>query len=90
MIKNNSNDFLMDIGKFIKKKRQDKKMTQFTLARKINVTHQQIHLYESGKNNIPITKLKDIVSILEIKDIGNLFDGKKPEAKGIPSGTQDS
>lgn len=59
-------DFNKALGKTIRMARQGARMTQPDLARKINVTFQQIQKYESGVNNISAYKLNQLSRVLGV------------------------
>ena len=58
-----SNDRNIQIGNMIKTIRKSMQMTQETLATKVSVSTQQIHKYETGKDNISASKLAEIASV---------------------------
>lgn len=60
---NMSNDRNIQIGNMIKTIRKSMQMTQETLAAKVSVSTQQIHKYETGKDNISASKLAEIASV---------------------------
>lgn len=66
----------MDIGKNIKKMRNEKNLTQEELAQKINVTHQAVSNWENAKTQPDLETLTAIASALEI-DFEMLLYGKK-------------
>lgn len=59
-------EYLTELGDYLKTIRMDKGLSQQNVANELGVTHQQIHLYESGKNQIPITKLRKLLNIYNI------------------------
>lgn len=52
--------------------RKDSKLTQEELAKKLNISFQQIQKYERGVNRIPASRLFQIANIFEI-DIRAFF-----------------
>ncbi|MDE2320161.1 MAG: helix-turn-helix transcriptional regulator [Rhodospirillales bacterium] len=48
------------------------------LARRLNITYQQLHKYETGKNRISASRLYEISKILEV-EISYFFE----EAEGV-------
>lgn len=71
-------DYLLELGNYLKNIRTDKNLSQQTVGDMLGVTHQQIHLYESGKNQIPITKLRKLLNIYNV----NLFWENSVKEKG--------
>lgn len=59
-------EYLTELGDYLKTIRMHKGLSQQNVANELGVTHQQIHLYESGKNQIPITKLRKLLNIYNI------------------------
>lgn len=55
----------MNIGKSIKEKRKDKKMTQAELARAVRVSQSTIGKYETGENSPSYEMLEKIANVLE-------------------------
>ncbi len=69
------------IGQFIKKIRQDNKLTQKELADKLGVTFQAVSKWENGKNVPDISILKEMSKMFNV-DIDEILDGeKKPKKK---------
>jgi len=62
-------EYLTELGEYLKSIRKSKNISQQKAGDMLGVTHQQIHLYESGKNQIPITKLRKLLNIYNV----NLF-----------------
>lgn len=68
------------IGQFIKKIRQDNKLTQKQLADKLGVTYQAVSKWENGKNVPDISILKEMSKMFNI-DIDEILDGEKKDKK---------
>ena len=68
------------IGKFIAKKRKEKKLTQNELAEKLGVTDRSISNWENGKNMPDLSLFKPLCDILEIS-INELLSGEKIDNK---------
>lgn len=64
------------IGKFIKKLRKEKKLTQSELATKLGVTDKSISNWENGKNMPDLSLFKPLCEILDIT-INDLISGEK-------------
>jgi transcriptional regulator with XRE-family HTH domain len=62
---NKMETYVVNIGKNIKRIRQEKKISQKELAEKINVTHFWICKLESGKKNTTIYRLEEIAMHLD-------------------------
>ena len=68
------------IGQFIKKIRQDNKLTQKELADKLGVTYQAVSKWENGKNVPDIAILKEMSKMFNI-NIDEILDGEKKSKK---------
>lgn len=68
------------IGQFIKKIRQDNKLTQKELADKLGVTYQAVSKWENGKNVPDISIMKEISKMFNV-DIDEILDGEKKTKK---------
>lgn len=68
------------IGQFIKKIRQDYKLTQKELADKLGVTFQAVSKWENGKNVPDISILKEMSKMFNI-DIDEILEGEKKNKK---------
>ncbi len=68
-IKNNRSTQDVDVyaGMQLRKRRQELKISQKTLAEKVNVTFQQIQKYEKGLNRIGVSRLYEFCQILQVK-----------------------
>lgn len=66
------------IGQFIKKIRQDNKLTQKEFADRLGVTFQAVSKWENGKNVPDISILKEMSKIFNV-DIDEILDGEKKE-----------
>jgi len=64
------------IGQFIKKIREENKLTQKELADKLGVTYQAVSKWENGKNVPDISILKEMSKMFNI-DIDEILDGEK-------------
>src|SRR4249920_290310 len=64
----------MLVGRNIRILRQDRKMSQTELGRKIDVTFQQVQKYENGTNRVGSGRLFKIASILGVP-ITAFFEG---------------
>lgn len=58
-------EFDAQVGANIKAIRRLKRISQNKLAKKCSITFQQIQKYESGKNRISLSRLKQIAGALE-------------------------
>ena len=68
------------IGQFIRKIRQDNKLTQKELADKLGVTYQAVSKWENGKNVPDIAILKEMSKMFNI-NIDEILDGEKKSKK---------
>lgn len=68
------------IGQFIKKIRQDNKLTQKELADKLGVTYQAVSKWENGKNVPDISIIKEMSKMFNV-DIDEILDGEKKDKK---------
>ena len=68
------------IGQFIKKIRQDNKLTQKELADKLGVTYQAVSKWENGKNVPDVSILKEMSKMFNV-DIDEILDGEKKDKK---------
>ena len=68
------------IGQFIKKIRQENKLTQKELADKLGVTYQAVSKWENGKNVPDISIIKEISKMFNV-DIDEILDGEKKDKK---------
>lgn len=55
-----------DFGKYLKKKRLKKKMTQKEIADPLRYTAQYVHNWEHGKASVPIDAIPIIAKVLDI------------------------
>jgi transcriptional regulator with XRE-family HTH domain len=62
------------IGARLRELRQIRHVSQEELARKLNVSFQQVQKYEKGKNRITVATLVEICSIFKIP-VTHFFDG---------------
>lgn len=68
------------IGQFIKKIRQDNKLTQKEMADILGVTYQAVSKWENGKNVPDVAILRDMSKKFNV-DINEILEGKKKESK---------
>ena len=68
------------IGQFIKKIREENKLTQKELADKLGVTFQAVSKWENGKNVPDISILKEMSKMFNV-DIDEILDGEKKDKK---------
>ena len=68
------------IGQFIKKIREENKLTQKELADKLGVTFQAVSKWENGKNVPDISILKEMSEMFNV-DIDEILDGEKKNKK---------
>jgi transcriptional regulator with XRE-family HTH domain len=54
------------VGKRIRMRRIERKMSRITLGEAVGLTFQQIQKYETGTNRIGASRLQEICSVLEI------------------------
>lgn len=73
---------MSEIGKNIKRFRQDANMTQDELAERLNVTRQAISSWECDKTQPDIDTLKKIADILQVS-VESLIYGKKSSTQVI-------
>lgn len=71
------NKFDVEIGKRVKELRLIRGMTQDDLAKKVQVTFQQIQKYEKGLNRINVSRLIELAAALSVTP-GYFFSEKKP------------
>lgn len=64
------------IGKFIAKKRKDRKLTQEQLAEKLNISKNAVSKWERGLNLPDVSIMQDLCKILNIT-LNELFIGEK-------------
>ena len=62
------------IGKRLKTARKDKKLTQYDLAEKMNVSIAYLSKVETGKIHINLERLSQICSILDVSE-GEILNG---------------
>lgn len=55
-----------DIGVAIRKRRHELSLSQEALASKLNVSTQQVHRYESDKDNISVERLQAVAHALSV------------------------
>ncbi len=60
------NDFYLELGKFLKRERKDRKLSQKLVAKELGISYQQYKKYETGENKIDLFKLKQVISILRL------------------------
>jgi transcriptional regulator with XRE-family HTH domain len=68
------------IGAQIRKRRCALKMHQAQLAKKLDVTKQQIQKYESGQNRVSAARLFGICGVLKVS-LSSMFVGLKAKGK---------
>ena len=68
------------IGKFIQKKRKEKKLTQRDLAEKLNITDRAISKWENGNCLPDASIMHDLCKILNIT-VNDLFSGENVDIK---------
>lgn len=68
------------IGQFIKKIREENKLTQKELADKLGVTFQAVSKWENGKNVPDISIMKEMSKMFNV-DIDEILDGEKKDKK---------
>ena len=68
------------IGQFIKKIREENKLTQKELADRLGVTYQAVSKWENGKNVPDISIIKEMSKMFNI-DIDEILDGEKKDKK---------
>ena len=76
MSKSIEKDINIHIGKKIREFRSKKGLTMIDIADHFEFSHQQIHKYEKGTNNISAAKLHEL-SILLMKDISAFYPNKE-------------
>ena len=68
------------IGKFIQEKRKEKKLTQASLAEKLNITDRAVSKWENGICLPDVSIMYELCDILNIT-INDLFSGEKVDMK---------
>ncbi len=63
----------MKVGKYLKRMREDKKMSQVQMGRIIGKRPERICEWEKDKHAIKLTEFLDIVAKLKIKNINRIF-----------------
>ncbi len=71
--------------KRLKELREDHDLLQKQIAISLNITRQQYQLYESGKREIPIEKLKILATLYNTSTdyLLELTDNPKPYSKSV-------
>lgn len=64
----------IEIGKRVRKYREQAKLNQAQLGRELGVAYQQIQKYEIGENRLSCGRLYRIAGVLKV-DIGLFFEG---------------
>ena len=62
--------------RFLKQKRKDKNLTQWELARQLNMPLSFVGKYEQGERRLDIIELMDIAEVLDLDDIILEIDNK--------------
>jgi|Deesub1362A_J573_1020465.scaffolds.fasta_scaffold00077_102 transcriptional regulator with XRE-family HTH domain len=70
-------DINVQVGRFIKEARTSKGMSQMELARKIDVSYQQVQKYEKGISNISLFRLEQIAKALNVPVKSFLCNGEE-------------
>ena len=73
----------VDVGRRIRKRRKELKMTQTAASAAIGLKYQQIQKYESGDNRISASKLHDLSVALHVP-IGWFFEGFEGNSEDLP------
>jgi transcriptional regulator with XRE-family HTH domain len=77
----NPNGMDEHVGRRIRERRRELKMSQQALAKQIGVAFQQVHKYENGKNRISAVRLFVLSEVLKVP-VAYFFEGlKKPKRK---------
>lgn len=63
----------MKVGKYLKRMREDKKMSQVQMGEIIGKRPERICEWEKDKHAIKLTEFLDIVAKLKIKNINRIF-----------------
>src|SRR5215204_903004 len=58
-------DFDREVGKRIRLRRLELKLSQTVLGEKLGVTFQQVQKYESGTNRVTVTRLLEVAKALD-------------------------
>ena len=82
--------YLREVGLWVRRHRKRRNLTQDELAKALKISHQQVHSYESGKNQFPLVMLYRFIKTLDVNDIDYLFKGisyygQVSEKQRIPS-----
>lgn len=78
---------LNKIGKFISKKRREKKITQESLAELLGINNRTVSRWENGKNMPDVSLYKPLCEILEIS-VEELINGEENDQNNIQSGIE--
>lgn len=73
-----------DIGKTIRRRRCELRLTQEELAEQIGVTCQQLQRYEYGKNTLNVEALQTIAHVLQVP-VAWFFNERAPELEAWPA-----
>ena len=63
---NTSESFNTSIGKKMRNRRLELKLTQTNVANELGVTFQQVQKYEKGKNGLSAKRLFDLCGVLKV------------------------
>jgi transcriptional regulator with XRE-family HTH domain len=79
----NPNEMDEHIGRRIRERRHELKMSQQALAKEIGVAFQQVQKYENGKNRITAVRLFVLSHVLRVPVL-YFFEGlRKPKRKAV-------
>ncbi len=70
-------------GQLIRAARRSKGLSQMKLAERIGVTYQQVQKYESGKDDIPFSRIYDIAEALKIPVSNLLITEESPNLERV-------
>lgn len=81
----------IELGKRIRLRRVEQKISQAELGDKLGVSFQQVQKYEKGVNRIAASRLLDISAALDVP-VARFFDGISParvSARGVAESRKD-
>lgn len=69
----------VEVGRRIRRRRMQHKMTQSELAKKLGISFQQVQKYETAKNRISISRLCMIANALPVTTVWQLIPHENEE-----------
>jgi transcriptional regulator with XRE-family HTH domain len=77
------------VGSRLKMRRRKLGISQGALAKKLNLSFQQIQKYEKGSNRLGASRLQQLCQILDV-EISYFFDGGPRPSRQVRKGREDS